>query len=56
MNNNRYKILVIEDENNIRSFAKAILEANDYQVLTADTCANGIMMFSSRKPSKTSAP
>lgn len=50
MNNNRYKILVIEDENNIRSFAKAILEANDYQVLTAETCGSGIMMFSSHRP------
>jgi len=48
--NNKYKILVIEDESNIRSFAKAILEANDYQVLTADTCGNGIMMFSSHRP------
>jgi len=48
--NNRYKILVIEDESNIRSFAKTILEANDYQVLTADTCKNGIMMFSSHRP------
>ena len=50
MNNNRYKILVIEDESNIRSFAKTILEANDYQVLTAETCGNGIMMFSSHRP------
>jgi len=50
MNNNRYKILVIEDENNIRSFAKTILEANSYQVITADTCQNGIMMFSSHRP------
>ena len=50
MNNNRYKILVIEDESNIRSFAKTILEANDYQVVTADTCDNGIMMFSSHRP------
>lgn len=50
MNNNRYKILVVEDECNIRSFAKAILEANGYQVLTAETCTNGIMMFSSHRP------
>ena len=50
MNNNRYKILVIEDESNIRSFAKAILEANDYQVLTAESCGSGIMMFSSHRP------
>ena len=47
---NRFKILVIEDEANIRSFAKTILEANDYQVITADTCQNGIMMFSSHRP------
>ena len=50
MNNNRYKILVFEDESNIRSFAKAILEANEYQVIIADTCTNGIMMFSSHRP------
>lgn len=50
MNNNRYKILVIEDENNIRSFAKAILEANQYQVITSNTCQNGIMLFSSHRP------
>lgn len=50
MNTNRFKILVIEDESNIRSFAKTILEANDYQVITADTCQNGIMMFSSHRP------
>ena len=47
---NRFKILVIEDEANIRSFAKTILEAHDYQVITADTCQNGIMMFSSHRP------
>jgi len=50
MNNNRFKILVIEDESNIRSFAKTILEANDYQVVTADTCQSGIMLFSSHRP------
>ncbi len=50
MNSNRYKILVVEDESNIRSFAKTILEANDYQVITSDTCQNGIMMFSSHRP------
>ena len=28
MSNNKYKILIIEDESNIRSFIKTILEAN----------------------------
>ena len=50
MKNNRFKILVIEDENNISSFARAILEANNYQVITANTCGNGIMLFSSHRP------
>ncbi len=47
---NKYKILIIEDENNIRSFIKATLEANDYQPITAGTCENGIMMYSSHRP------
>ncbi len=50
MSNNKYKILVIEDESSIRSFMQAILEANGYQVITADTCDNGIMMFVSYVP------
>lgn len=50
MNTNRYRLLFIEDENNIRSFVKTILETNDYQVLTATSCQQGIMMFSSHMP------
>lgn len=50
MNNNRYKILIIEDESNIRSFVKTILHANDYQVLLADSCENGLMMYGSHMP------
>ena len=50
MNSNRYKILVVEDEANICSFVKTILEANDYQVLVASTCQQGLMMFSSHVP------
>ena len=33
--NNRYKILLIEDEANICTFVTALLEANDYQVIVA---------------------
>ena len=50
MNSNKYRILFIEDENNIRNFVKTILETNDYQVLTANTCQQGIMMASSHMP------
>ena len=35
MSNNKFKILVIEDESNIRSFVQTVLETNGYQVLTA---------------------
>ena len=50
MSNNKYKILVIEDEANIRSFVQTVLETGGYQVLTASTCRQGIMMFSSHIP------
>ena len=39
MSNNKYKVLIVDDEANICSFIAAILESNGYQVLTADTCA-----------------
>lgn len=47
---NRYKILVIEDEKNISNFIKADLEANDYNVITAYTAAEGKMLFHSHCP------
>ncbi len=50
MSNNKYKILIIEDEGNIRSFVQAVLETGGYHVLTAATCSQGEMMFSSHVP------
>lgn len=50
MSNNKYKVLVIEDEANIRSFVQTVMETNGYQVLTAATCDQGTMMFSSHIP------
>ena len=47
---NKYKILVVEDENNIRSFVETSLTANGYQVIGADSCKNGIMMFGCHVP------
>ena len=49
MGNNKYKILIVEDEANIRSFIKANLETSDYQVLCAETCELGMMMYAYRK-------
>lgn len=50
MSNNKYKILVIEDESNIQSFIETIFGANDYQAITASTCQQGLMMFASHIP------
>ena len=50
MSNNKYKILIIEDESNIRSFVQTILETNDYQVLTANNGRSGQLMFASHLP------
>jgi len=47
---NKYKILVVEDEKNIQTFIKALLEANGYQVITAASSEEGYMMFSSHFP------
>ena len=50
MRNNKYKILVIEDEDNIASFIRTNLEINNYQVICAGTCEMGLRMFSSHHP------
>lgn len=47
---NRYKILVVEDENNIGSLIRALLEANNYQVISASDCTNGKMLYHSHRP------
>lgn len=50
MGSNKYKILVIEDESNILSFVKTMLEANNYQVLIGRSCKEGKLMYSSHMP------
>ena len=47
MSNNRYKILVVEDDRNISSMIQTVLDSNGYQVLTAQRCQQGILMLSS---------
>lgn len=50
MSNNKYKILIVEDDHNILSFIHTVLETNGYQVLTAQRCQQGILMLSSHVP------
>ena len=50
MAKNRFKILIVEDDSNIRTFVRTMLEAEGYQVLCAADCATGLSMFSSHCP------
>ena len=50
MGNNKYKILVVEDDRNIANFIQTVLETNGYQVLTAECCRQGLLVFSSHLP------
>ena len=50
MNSNKYKVLIIEDERNIRHFVKTILMTNGYQIIEAKTAAEGKMAFMSHSP------
>ena len=50
MSNNKYKILIVEDDRNILSMIQTVLETNGYQVITAQRCQQGILMMSSHVP------
>ena len=50
MSNNKYKILIVEDDSSICGFLETVLSTTGYQVLTAQTCAQGIMMQASHVP------
>lgn len=48
--NNKYRILIVEDEKNITQLVTTLLETNGYQVVSAEDCKNGLMLFSSHNP------
>ena len=50
MAKNRFKILIVEDDSNIRTVVRTMLEAEDYQVLCAADCKSGLSLFSSHCP------
>ena len=48
--NNKYKILLVEDETNILNFVTALLEANNYQVIQAENCHTAVSLYGSYVP------
>lgn len=50
LSNNRYKILVVEDDDNIRSLIGTILETGGYQMIPTHTCQMGKTLFASHNP------
>ena len=50
MTNNKFKILLIEDETNIQNFVAALLETSGYQVIRAESCRTAQTLYSSYLP------
>ena len=50
MDNNKYKILLVEDDLNIQTVIKTMLETADYKVIVADTCCMAKTLFASHQP------
>ena len=50
MNKNKYKILLVEDEGNILNFITALLEANEYRVVSAKNYEMARTMYASHVP------
>ena len=50
MGNNKFKILVVEDDRSVSRMVQTVLENSGYQVLTANRCQQGILMLSSHVP------
>ena len=50
MSNNKYKILLVEDEQSILNFVDTVLDSNGFAVLSARTCEMGKVMFLSHNP------
>ncbi len=50
MHNNKYKLLVVEDEKNILTLIANLLEAGGYQVIPVQTGKAAQMLFASHRP------
>lgn len=50
MNNNKYKILFVEDESNITTFVSALLDANGYRTIIAKSYTEAKTLYFSHVP------
>ena len=50
MTHNKYKVLLVEDEANIRNMVATLLETSGYQVILAGSCADAKTMYASYRP------
>ena len=53
MMNNKYRILLVEDDSSIRSIMTTMLETAGYQVISAETCGLAKALFTSHLPDVT---
>ena len=47
---NKYKILIVEDEANIRNLVSTMLDTEGYQTILAESCSNAKTLYSSYLP------
>lgn len=50
MNNNKYKVLLVEDDSNIANLIATLLNSDGYQAILADNCSSAIMLYTSYIP------
>ena len=50
MQKNKYKILLVEDEENIRNMVATMLDTAGYQPILADSCTRAQILFTSYLP------
>lgn len=50
MSNNKYKILVVEDDRSVSSMLKTMLDVSPYECISAENCCQGLMMLGSHMP------
>ena len=50
MKQNKYKILLVEDEPNIRNLVATMLDTSGYQTILAERCSDARMMYASYLP------